>query len=291
MPDTELDSLLGLEETIQRKIRQAAASVGVGAVMPGQAATDRDFTLTRTQIEDLRTSDPSLFIGATKSANSGQEYRQELKTALADPILNQAMMRLPWGSGTGFEKALAGSGPSFVFAARVGDDPDIQYRYVDLSDNEPVLISDVLTCLDYAHPASPDSQRQLSDELYAFALGVWKTASEDIVEKWMELADRTKLRPAAPKALQAAASALRASTHPRQNELVEILDQNINDQRRLRPIRTALASSDDPNEQALALETAIDRLGLRASPAPEPRPKISIDDVHLVCWTAITHSN
>ena len=291
MPDAELETLLGLEETIQRKIKQAAASIGVASVLPGQSATERDFTLTRTQIENLRQENPALFAGGTKSTQSGQEYRQDLKSSLADPAFADQVMRLPWGSGTGMTKTLSGAGPSFVFAARVGDDPDIQYRYIDLSDDEPAVVRDVLTCLDYAHPTSDRDPRSLSDQTYEQALNTWPLALQDIVEHWMELADRTKLRPPAPKALRTAATIVRNSKHPNQSELLELLDQNITDERRLRPIRQAISSSEVPNEQAEAIAAAVKHLGLRVSPAPQPRPRITTEDVHLICWTAIEHTS
>ena len=37
-PDTRLDELLGLEERLNRKIAQAAASIGVGAAIPTSSA-------------------------------------------------------------------------------------------------------------------------------------------------------------------------------------------------------------------------------------------------------------
>jgi hypothetical protein len=53
-PDQQLEAMLGLEERLQRKLRQAAASVGVGEVLPGFASRDVNFTETREEIARLR---------------------------------------------------------------------------------------------------------------------------------------------------------------------------------------------------------------------------------------------
>ena len=48
-PDQHLEALLGLEERLQRKLKQAAAAVGVGQVLPGFAGRDVIFTETVTR--------------------------------------------------------------------------------------------------------------------------------------------------------------------------------------------------------------------------------------------------
>ena len=75
-PDTRLDELLGLEERLNRKIAQAAASVGVGEVIPDQQRRlDRSFSETREEIERLRAEDASIFErgGTRLGAQSGEE--------------------------------------------------------------------------------------------------------------------------------------------------------------------------------------------------------------------------
>ena len=49
-PDERLDDLLNLEHRLRRKIAQAAATVGVGIILPDQASTDINFTETREEI-------------------------------------------------------------------------------------------------------------------------------------------------------------------------------------------------------------------------------------------------
>ena len=79
-PDQHLEALLGLEERLQRKLKQAAAAVGVGQVLPGFAGRDVTFTETRDEIDRLRREDASLFEEAGPSALSGEEYRRALRT-------------------------------------------------------------------------------------------------------------------------------------------------------------------------------------------------------------------
>src|SRR5664280_3445013 len=101
-PDRQLDELLGLEERLQLKLRQALASVGVAEVLPGGPVADISFTETRDEIERLRTEDASLFDrgGTALGVLSGEEYRQQLWAALEDELLAERIQRLPWGSGS-----------------------------------------------------------------------------------------------------------------------------------------------------------------------------------------------
>ena len=53
-PDEDLDRILGLEERLQRKIKQAAAAVGVGRILPGIDPVERSITETRDLIDQIR---------------------------------------------------------------------------------------------------------------------------------------------------------------------------------------------------------------------------------------------
>ena len=50
----------------------------------------------------------------------------------------------------------------------------------------------------------------------------------------------------------------------------------------------SLRSSPTSAEQAVAVLRVIEEQGLQPQPAPEPLPEITTDDVHLVCWQALT---
>jgi len=88
-PGQQLEAMLGIEERLQRKLRQAAA-VGVGEVLPGFASQDVNFTETREEIARLRREEASLFQEGNPSALSGEEYRRTLEHELADATWSTA---------------------------------------------------------------------------------------------------------------------------------------------------------------------------------------------------------
>lgn len=297
-PDAQLDELLGLEARLQRKIKQAAATVGVAAVLPDQAAVDVDFTETREEIERLRNENPALFErgGTSKGALSGEEYRQELRKALEDEVLAEKIRALPWGSGSGMAVARPGKAdrPGFVFCTRVGDWERPVFRYVEVGGGaEATVADDTLTCLDHARPLDGfDTERLLTDETYAQAFEAWEAAKADIVAKWNWSADKANLEPKVPKVLARAADLLRAHAPAGLDQ--EAVDRTIDTlgapypERILRTFRTALAMSDNPDKQVENVLTVIRDLGLQPYVPPEPLPEIIDDDVNLICWIAIT---
>jgi hypothetical protein len=124
-PAKDLDRLLGLEATLQRKIAYANAAVGVGTVLPGQVADSSVEVLlhdVRADIVDLYNEDPTLLLeGGGSEAMSGEEYRRRLREALKMSNVRRAVLGLPYGSGSGFTSAKV-SQPGFVFCARIGDE-------------------------------------------------------------------------------------------------------------------------------------------------------------------------
>ena len=204
-PDRQLDDLLGLEERLERKLKQAAAAVGVSEVLPGSDASEVTFTETRDEIERLRREDATLFeaggIGA--SALSGEEYRQELRRALENPSLGQLVRSLPWGSGSGL--AREGASPGYVFCARIGDHERVQFRYVDVRDpSGPAIVADTLACL--AQALCPDgTERVLDEDTYSGAFPAWDIARDDIVIEWNRASDPANLVTPVPAIMHRAA--------------------------------------------------------------------------------------
>ncbi len=192
-PDARLDDLLNLEQRLRRKIAQAAATVGVGTILPDQDSTDVNFTETREEIERLRNSVASLFErgGTVRGALSGEEYRQQLRQALENPELAELIQQLPWGSGSGMAIS-NGECPGYVFCIRVGDWPQPVFRYVTLADpDNPQTISDTLACLDRAHPAAGfDTPRALSEDTHRGLFAAWPLAAADVLARWNHLGDR-----------------------------------------------------------------------------------------------------
>lgn len=293
-PDTQLDDLLGLEERLQRKIKQAAASVGVGGeVLPGSRVEEVMFTETREEIERLRAGDATLFErgGTARSALSGEEYRQELRQALENPDLAARVKALPWGSGSGM--AVEGAVPGYVFCARVADYSRPQFRYVDMAELlQPKVVEDTLACLDHARPPEGfGTPRELSEQTYRNAFDAWRHARDSIVATWNKAADPRNLQPQVPAAMQRAVELVRS--HRPASMTIEAADRLIDaleapyPERVLKLVRAAIASSDERSEQVLAIAQVAADLGLQPSPPPELLPEIDHDDVHLVCWLAI----
>ena len=335
-PDARLDDLLGLEEHLRRKLTQAAATVGVGAVLPGQVGVDRDFTETREEIERLRRQEAGLFErgGTRAGALSGEEYRQVLRQALEDAGLAADIDRLGWGSGSGLAALPPGRGPGYVFCARVADRERPLFRYVELTTDsgggegrvgdgspeaaervaageesrtggaeasgreggragEPQVVDDTLVCLDRAQPsAGPDTARVLGEEVLRRAFDAWEVARDHIVESWNHNADPANLQPDIAPALRRAAELVRSHPPPElaQDEIDRAVDalQAPYQERVVRSVRSALNADGEPAERAAAVLAVIDDLGLEPYSTPEPLPEITPDDVHLVCWQALT---
>jgi hypothetical protein len=291
LPDTRLDALLGLEERLQWKIKQAAVSVGVtGEVIPGSKMEEHVFAETRDQIAQLQAQDATLFVtgGETGTAFSGEEYRQELRAGLENPLTAEMVRSLAWGSGSGLTRP--GARPGFVFCARVGDHPEPQFRFVP-ADAMDDVVGDTLSSLAYAH-ATADTPRVLSEEMHALAYDAWGAARRDILDRWMAATDPANLQPQIPKAMRDAAELLRS--HPPADLTIEQLDEFLNaieapyGERILRKVRDAMVSSEKPAEQSAAVVAVVRDLGLEPTESPQPLPIIDESDIHLVCWMAIT---
>jgi hypothetical protein len=295
-PSRQLDQLLNLEATIQRKITQAAKSIGVeGEIIPGAKSGEQTFAHTRERIERLRAEDPWLFEEAADTGErSGEEFRLELADAFRDATLRDHVVNLPWASGSG----RAANGPGgFVFCARIGDDPLPRYRWVPIAptgalDPEGVT-GDTLTCLAKAS-AGPSTRLDLPDAIRLMAYLAWEVARTHVFDEWIAGTDPSAYRPSVPKPMRDAADVLRAYPPPgmaatQVEHLLDTLEAPY-DLRTQRVIRRALADHRDPADQVTQLIRVVDELGLQP-PAPlEPLPEIELDDVHLVTWMALVPS-
>jgi hypothetical protein len=302
-PDQHLEALLGLEERLQRKLKQAAAAVGVGQVLPGFAGQEVNFTETRDEIDRLRREDASLFEEMGPSALSGEEYRRTLERELANPAIRDTVLGIPWGAGTGFVRTGAQQ-PGMVFCARIADHPKPWFRYVPLTPErrlemdelgEPIVIDDTLTCLAQADPGDSGVQSIFEESLTALTLhnaafDAWAVAKDHIHQAWMHNADPANLSRPVPRVMRDAAAIVR--THGMhlgddQDRLVARLEAPYAP-RIQRAVRDVLndANLTDRGKADHLLELA-DNLGLVQQPAPQPLPPIEQGDIHLICWTAI----
>lgn len=300
-PDQQLDALLGLEERLQYKLKQAAAAIGVGTVLPGFSASEVNFTETRDEIARLRREETDLFEQTGLSALSGEEYRRTLARANTDPALRESVSVLPWGAGSGFVRAGAAQ-PGMVFCARIADYPKPWFRYVpllpdysiDLDDEgRPVVVDDTLTCLAQADPGLPSTPTLFHDgiyaDLYEAAFDAWQVAKNHIHRTWIHNADPANLTARVPRVMLDAAHLVRTrGTHlgDRQDILVERLEAPYAP-RIQRAVRDVLAERVTDAEKVDRLLEVADYLGLTPQPAPEPLPEIAADDIHLICWMGV----
>src|SRR5207253_2844101 len=168
-PDKQLDRLLVLEWRVRRKLAQAAASVGVEAA-PIEVGSERDqsFAETREEIERLAQNDPTLYErgGTAGAAQSGEEYRQELRKALEKEPWKTQLRDLPWKAGSGLAK---GSRRGHFFCARVGE--RIYLRFVPADGSR--LLHELGTCLRLIECA-PDTERVIPEDLYQGAFAAWQ---------------------------------------------------------------------------------------------------------------------
>lgn len=295
-PDRQLDELLGLEAGLQRKIQQAAKSVGAGEILPGSQAEEVVFSETREEIDRLRAGDAGLFErgGAGRGALSGEEYRQELRQALENESLADQITSLPWGAGSGMAVERPDAQPGYVFCIRVGDHDRVLFRYVAMGDPaEPTVVGDTLTCLDHARPIDGfDTPRVLADETYEQAFAAWQYARSSVETDWNRASDPANLTPAVPVAMHRAAELVRENRPAEMT--IEAADRLIDSlqapypERIVRSIRSALGGQGEPVEIVRTIAAYAQDLGLQPSPPPEPLPEITEEDVHLVCWLAIS---
>jgi hypothetical protein len=290
MPDRELDALLRLEERLHSKIRQAARSIGVEAtIIPGSEVSDRTYSETSEVIAEIRRGETG-FLDEAVGGRSVEEYRQQLREGIQNPFLFGQVKELAWGSGSG--KAVAGADPGFVFCARVGDSKDPQFRYVNVADpNNPIVISDVLASLRHA-AAQESTTRVLDEAMYSRAYNAWLDARGSIYDAWMYATDLRNLQAEIPKAMREAADHVIA--HPPIGVDQDGVDRLVDTLRAPYPerirkqVRDILGSGDSAEGKSAALAQMVARLALTPPPDPKPLPLIDEDDIHLVCWMAIT---
>ncbi|MEU5148457.1 helicase-related protein [Streptomyces yangpuensis] len=298
-PDKDLDEILRLEERLQRKLKQAAASVGVGEVLPGVDPVERNIAETRERIEQIRCEEAALFNDDGNASLSGEEYRRRLASAFRTSSTKDRVLDLPWGAGTGFQRA--GADPGFVFCARIGDHAKPWYRYVPLSadwslqvagaDGGPLIIDDTLACLNHADPQADDTPTVLSDQMYSAAFDAWDAAQQHIHDKWMLQTDPANIAPQVPRVMRDAVALVRQHGAPlgdEQDRLAARLNApyTVRVQREVRHILIAAGRTDADKVQSL-VELA-NQHGLTPPPPPPLLPIIERDDIHLLCWTAIT---
>lgn len=287
-PDAQLDQLLNLEGRVRRKLAQAAASVGVEvAPIEAGAQSDHSFAETREEIDRLRQGDAEIYEagGTASAAQSGEEYRQELRKALetrGDEIRN-----LPWKAGSGMAM---GSRRGHLFCAKVDDRNYL--RFVPFGSEQGTRIEGelgpclrMLECFESTPMVMPMDLKQT-------AFAAWQQARDHIFQAWTHETDPANLQPSVPRVNREIASFLRAHQPPAIDQLrlqraLEAIEAPCSrrEQNLLRAVFTSPAH--EGAGKAEALVKAIEEIGLEPYKSPEPLAPIEPEDVHLVAWMAI----
>jgi hypothetical protein len=284
-PDDDLDALLNLEARVRMKLAQAAASVGVEVTPIEQGAEGhQSFSETREEIERLHKNDASIFErgGTESAAQSGEEYRQELRRALTKR--GDEIRSLPWKAGSGLAK---GKRRGHFFCASVGK--RVYLRFVPADGGE--LVSEIGTCLRLIECAE-DTPMTMPLDLKQTAFAGWQTARDHIFDSWSYETDPANLQPKVAPLNRKIAEHVRQYPPPgiEQARVEKCLDSieapcSVREQNLLREI----FEKDYPSADAksLAILREVERIGLEPFHAPEPLPPILPDDIHLICWMAI----
>lgn len=285
-PDSQLDALLNLEERVRRKLAHAAASVGVeDAPIELGATGEQTFSETRDEIERLRKDDATIFeAGGTEgAAQTGEEYRQELRRALER--YGNRIEELPWRVGSGMVK---GEATGHFFCATI--DERVYLRFVPL-DPEQTIVSEIGTCLRLIE-CTEDTPAVVPSQMAEAAYDAWNRARRHAYDAWMFETDPANLQPKVRRLNREVAAFLR--DHPpsdvEQERLERCLDAveapwSRREEGQLRAVW--LREFRTRKEKATALVEEIERIGAEPFHAPDPLPPIDLDDVKLVCWLAI----
>jgi hypothetical protein len=283
-PDQVLDDLLDLEANLRRKIAQANAAVGVETVViPGDAPVERVFDDTRVEIERIAAEDDS-FIDekeAELDAFSGEVFREELRQALMQARGGE-LKALPWGIGSGFRAARVSG---VVFAARAGS--RVEWRFVPSAEGD--ISSDRLALLGLAR-CFEGTARDLPEDVRVRLFEMWDRARDQILADRQSELDPASRAAAVPKAQRDAVSILFAAMAIEpgvQERVIEALQAPwpLTVSRALREILDRPDASDSAKvEQIVAY---VDGEGLRAPKVPV-EPAIGRDDIHLVCYQAVS---
>lgn len=299
-PDRDLNRVLDLVGRLDRKIAHAAASVGVEReVLPGTRTTEMVFGDVTDDVRRLAEGDASILEhgGTEAEVASSEEFRQELRNALAEAVEKgrtdpdapgEFLEYLPWGIGSG---VVRGPRRAFVFCARVGDHEEPVFRTVIYSTTGDTEVSENLLGALLTARTAPGEEPHMDDALFWEAFDAWKVARADITERWQEATDPRAVQPKIPKPFHDARALLMRVEPPevaaeRIDAAYDALGTPYPDSYS-RIVGYALDEAGSEEDRAAAVVEAVELLGIRAAPPPQTLPEIRQDDVHLVAWLAV----
>lgn len=304
-PAENLDRLLKLEDTLQRKIAYANAAIGTGTVIPGQKSDPTREVLFKDTTKDIKKiyeEDASLLLEAGgNGALSGEEYRRRLGKAMQGAYPREDVLNLPYGSGSGFVSTkIRQSG--FVFCVKVGAHKTPWFRFVATdnttwaplyrNDGSPWIDDDRLTCLIAADPGEREEMQVIPDAALKTVFDAWSKARQDVHHEWSKLTDWANLEPQVPKALRAAIDIVFQHGHSLSPEGQQDLIGRLNGRWEYAIVKSVREIVRDENssdtEKVMLLQKFVKDTGLPLPIKPEPLPAVRIDDIRVVCWMAVT---
>lgn len=304
-PAENLDTLLKLEETLQRKIAYANAAIGTGMVIPGQKSDPSVEVLFKDNTQDIKdiyNEDAKLLIeGGGSGALSGEEYRRRLGKAMQSVYPREDVLNLPYGSGSGFVSTrIRQSG--FVFCVKVGSHKLPWFRFVATdkrswnplfkSDGTPWIDDDTLTCLIAADPGEKEETQVMPEAALKTVFEAWSLARKDVYDDWSKLTDWANLEPQVPKALRAAIEIVFEHGNFMSQEEQQDLIGKLNGRWEYAIVKSVREIIKDESmseiEKVKTLQKFVRDSGLPTPTKPEPLPAVRIDDIRVVCWMAVT---
>jgi hypothetical protein len=291
-PDAVLDKLLQLETRVRQKLALAAASVGVAST-PIQGGAERNLTFseTRDEIESLAREESDLYErgGSESAAQTGEEYRQELRKAF-EAGLHETIATIPWKAGSGMVK---GSKSGHFFCAKVGDKTYLRFVPETVTDPENV-INELGTCLRLIE-CEESTERVFDDRDMDSTFSAWSLARESIWNQWDYFTDPINLQPRVRKLNREVDEFL--LDNPLVGEDPKALERvsdtlmspwPMREENKLREVWKVEHKSNQ--EKASKLIEAVRVTGIEPFEQPERFPKIDLEEVRLVCWLRIQAS-
>ena len=233
----------------------------------------------------MHRGDASIFeAGGTEgAAQTGEEYRQELREAL--DRYGEKIGDLPWRVGSGLRK---GAHSGHLFCAMVGERTYLRFVPLEI---EAEIVGELGTCLRLLE-CTEETPRILNEEMRESAYGAWIRARESVLKAWTFETDPINLQPKVRKLNRAVAAFLRENPHPGldQERLHRSLDAIESpwprrEENQLRVIWKREFETDA--EKARYLVEEVERIGTEPFLAPDPLPPIEPEEIHLITWMAI----
>jgi hypothetical protein len=255
------------------------------------------FTETREEIERLLREDPTLYErgGTASAAQTGEEYRQTLRKALAEN--RERITDIPWKAGSGMAK---GKGRGVLFCAAVGDRTFLRFVPADEAwhpqGDDEAIVGELGSCLRIVEcePNTPRLVPKESEEDRIF--GLWGVAQHHIWQAWMIETDPANLQPKLRPLNRRVAEFIRANPPPEIESagITQALDVVESPWPRREELLLREWFDDEIRAGAAKAAYSIDKIletGLEPFREPPTLAPIRIEEIELVCWMAISPSS